>query len=335
MVLHPTFRFGDLFMKRWWMVVWAAALCVAGAGALAQEWPTRPVKLIVPYPAGGGVDVMARALAQRLQDKWQQPITIDNRPGANTLIGTEAVARSTDNHTLLFTTDATFTINPHLYNKLPYDADKDFVPVTQLVAFSQMLVANASLPANNLKELLALAKEKPGSLSYASYGPGSQPQLATEMLKQKAGVFIVHIPYRGIPQAVTAVVSGEVPLTWSGIVSARPHIASKRIKPLAFGGKTRAAAYPDVPTMTELGFPEVDANVWVGVFAPVSFAPALVSRMHRDILAVISEADFRSKEIEGKSYDFVGAGPEEFRRHIRSESASRRTTIKASGTVIE
>ena len=321
-------------MKHWTMVL-LMALCVATGTAQAQEWPTRPIKLIVPYPAGGGVDVMARALAQRLQDKWQQPITVDNRPGANTLIGTEAVARAIDNHTLLFTTDATFTINPHLYNKLPYDADKDFAPVTQLVAFSQMLVANATLPTNSLKELLALAKEKPGSLSYASYGPGSQPQLATEMLKQKAGVFIVHIPYRGIPQAVTAVVSGEVPLTWSGIVSARPHLASKRIKPLAYGGKTRAPAYPDVPTMTELGFPEVDANVWVGVFAPASFAPALVSRMHRDILAVISEPDFRSKEIEGKSYDFVGAGPDEFRRHIRSESASRRTTIKTSGTVIE
>ena len=317
------------------MVVLFSVLCLFSGTLGAQEWPTRPVKLIVPYPAGGGVDVMARALAQRLQDKWQQPITIDNRPGANTLLGTEAVARSTDNHTLLFTTDATFTINPHLYSKLPYDAEKDFAPVTQLVAFSQMLVANANLPANNLKELLALAKEKPASLSYASYGPGSQPQLATEMLKQKAGVFIVHIPYRGIPQAVTAVVSGEVPLTWSGIVSARAHIASKRIKPLAYGGKTRAQAYPDVPTMTELGFPEVDANVWVGVFAPASFTPALVSRMHRDILAVINEPEFRSKEIEGKSYDFVGAGPEEFRRHIRSESASRKATIKASGTTID
>ena len=324
----------ETLVKKWMMVLFSA-FCLSTGSVWAQEWPNRPVKLIVPYPAGGGVDVMARALAQRLQDKWQQPITIDNRPGANTLIGTEAVAKASDNHTLLFTTDATFTINPHLYNKLPYDAEKDFAPVTQLVAFSQMLVANANLPANNLKELLALAKEKPASLSYASYGPGSQPQLATEMLKQKAGVFIVHIPYRGIPQAVTAVVSGEVPLTWSGIVSARAHIASKRIKPLAYGGKTRVSAYPDVPTMSELGFPEVDANVWVGVFAPASFAPALVGRMHRDILAVISDPDFRSKEIEGKSYDFVGAGPDEFRRHIRSESASRRTTIKASGTTLD
>jgi tripartite-type tricarboxylate transporter receptor subunit TctC len=126
-----------------------------------------------------------------------------------------------------------------------------------------------------------------------------------------------------------------VPLTWSGIVSARAHIASKRIKPIAYGGKTRALAYPDVPTMTELGFPEVDANVWVGLFAPASFAPSLVNRMHRDILAVISDSDFRSKEIEGKSYDFVGAGPEEFRRHIRSESASRRIAVKASGTTLD
>ena len=325
-------------MKHWTMVLFATlftALCGLAGAAVAQEWPTRPVKLIVPYPAGGGVDVMARALAQRLQDKWQQPVTIDNRPGANTLIGTEAVARSTDKHTLLFTTDATFTINPHLYSKLPYDTEKDFSPVTQLVAFSQMLVANANLPANNLNELLALAKAKPGSLSYASYGPGSQPQLATEMLKQKAGVFIVHIPYRGVPQALMAVVSGEVQLTWSGLVSARGHMASKRIKPLAYGGKTRDNAYPDVPTMTELGFPEVDANVWMGVFAPSSFAPALVSRIHRDLLAVISEPDFRSKEIEGKSFDFVGAGPDEFRRHIRSESQSRRATLQTSGAVIE
>jgi tripartite-type tricarboxylate transporter receptor subunit TctC len=190
------------------MVVLFSALCLSTGTVGAQEWPTRPVKLIVPYPAGGGVDVMARALAQRLQDKWQQPITIDTRPGANTLLGTEAVARATDNHTLLFTTDATFTINPHLYTRLPYDFERDFAPVSRMVSFSQLFVATAALPASTLPELIALARKQPGQLSYASYGAGSQPQLATEMLKQKAGVFIVHIPYRGIPQAVSAVVSG-------------------------------------------------------------------------------------------------------------------------------
>lgn len=309
--------------------------CFCGNLALAQEWPTRAVKLVVPYPAGGGVDVMARALAQRLQDKWQQPVTVDNRPGANTLLGTEAVARATDHHTLLFTTDATFTINPHLYKKLPYDLDRDFQPITQLVSFSQMLVVNGDLPVNSLQELLALAKAKPGSLSYASYGPGSQPQLATEMLKQKAGVFIVHIPYRGIPQAVTAVVSNEVPMTWSGIVSARAHLASKRIKALAYGGKTRAAAYPQVPTVAELGFPEVDANVWVGLFAPTGLSSAGVNKIHRDVMSVLTDADFRTREIEGKSYDFAGLGPEEFKKHIRQESQSRKLTLQTSGATLE
>jgi tripartite-type tricarboxylate transporter receptor subunit TctC len=278
---------------------------------------------------------MARALAQKLQDKWQQAVTVDNRPGANTLLGTELVARANDQHTLLFTTDATFTINPHLYSKLPYDLDRDFIPVTHLVSFSQMLVVNADLPANNLTELIALASRKPGSLSYASYGPGSQPQLATEMLKQKTGTFIVHIPYRGIPQAVMAVVSNEVPMTWSGIVSARPHLASKRIKAIAYGGKSRAAAYPQVPTMTELGYPEVDANVWVGLFVPSNTPAATVQKIHRDVMSVISDADFRQREVEGKSYDFVGAGPEEFRRYIARESASRNSTLKASGVKLE
>ena len=278
---------------------------------------------------------MARALAQKLQDKWQQAVTVDNRPGANTLLGTELVARANDQHTLLFTTDATFTINPHLYSKLPYDLDRDFIPVTHLVSFSQMLVVNADLPANNLTELIALASRKPGSLSYASYGPGSQPQLATEMLKQKTGTFIVHIPYRGIPQAVMAVVSNEVPMTWSGIVSARPHLASKRIKAIAYGGKTRAAAYPQVPTMTELGYPEVDANVWVGLFVPSNTPAATVQKIHREVMSVISDADFRQREVEGKSYDFVGAGPEEFKRYIARESASRNSTLKASGVKLE
>ena len=305
------------------------------AQAQTPEWPSRAVRLVVPYPAGGGVDVLARALAQKLQDKWGQAVTVDNRPGANTLVGTEAVARATDGHTLLFTTDATFTINPHLYARLPYDLDRDFAPVTHLVSFSQMLVVNAELPVNNLNELVALARKKPGSLSYASYGPGSQPQLATEMIKQKTGNFIVHIPYRGIPQAVMAVVSNEVPMTWSGIPSARAHLASGKIRALAYGGKTRSSAYPEVPTVGELGFAEVDANVWVGLFAPVSTPAATVQKIHRDTLAVITEPDFRRREVEGKTYDFAGQGPEEFKRYIARESDSRKTTLKASGAKIE
>lgn len=316
-------------------MIGALVLSLTSPTTSAQDWPTRAVRIVVPYPAGGGVDVMARAIAQKLQEQWNQTVIVDNRPGANTLLGTEVVARATDQHTLLFTTDATFTINPHLHDRLPYSLERDFTPVTHLVSFSQLLVVNSSLPANNLNELISMARQKPGSLSYASYGPGSQPQLATEMIKQKTNTFMVHIPYRGIPQAVLAVVSNEVPMTWSGIPSARPHIASGKLKALAYGGKTRTSAYPDVPTVGELGFPEVDANVWVGLFAPSNMPAATVQKIHRDVLAVIGDADFRRREVEGKSYDFVGGGTEEFKRHIARESASRKATLKAAGVKLE
>jgi tripartite-type tricarboxylate transporter receptor subunit TctC len=313
----------------------AVVLCGSGSFAAAQEWPTRAVKLVVPYPPGGGVDLLARALAQKLQQQWQQPVTVDNKPGANTLIGSEAVARSTDGHTLLFTTDATFTINPHLYAKLPYDLDKDFAPIVQLVSFSQLLVASAALPANSLPELIQLAKSKPASLTYASYGAGSQPQLAMETLKQKAGIYILHIPYRGIPQAIAAVVGGEVPLTWSGIPSAKPHIASKRIKAFAYGGKTRSNAFPDVPTVAELGFAEVDANVWVGLFGTSTMPASAVAKVQRDVTTILQETEFRAREIGAKGYDFVAAGPVEFRQHIRNELASRAAPIRYSGAKVE
>lgn len=315
-----------------------AGLCL-GLGAMGadaqQNWPTRPVRMVVPYPAGGGVDVMARALAQKLQERWGQSVTVDNRPGANTLLGTEIVARSSDQHTLLFTTDATFTINPHLYAKLPYDLDRDFTPITHLVSFSLMLVAHPDVPASNIADLVRLARSKPGALSYASYGAGSQPQLATEMLKQKTGTYIVHIPYRGIPQAVMAAVGNEVPITWSGIPSSRAHLASGKLKALAYGGKQRAPAFPNVPTAAEQGFPEIDANVWVGLFAPSAMPAAIVQKIHRDALAVFSDPDFRQREVEGKSYDLVGSGPEEFKRYIARESAVRKATLKAAGVQLE
>jgi len=262
-------------------------------------------------------------------------VTVDNRPGANTLIGTEMVARATDGHTLLVTTDATFTINPHLYTRLPYDFERDFAPISRMVAFSQLLVASASLPANTLPELVALARKQPGQLSYASYGAGSQPQLATEMLKQKAGIFIVHIPYRGIPQAVSAVVSGEIPLTWAGIPSARPHLQSKRMKALAYGGKVRHPAFPDVPTVGELGYPEVDANVWVGLFAPIGLPAAAVQRIERDVAAILRDSSFKEREIDGKGYDLVGGNGQELARHIRQELQTRAGPIRYSGSRVE
>lgn len=321
--------------RRGLMASMGAALLSTTAWAQAPQWPTGPVRLIVPYPAGGGVDVLARALAQKLGERWGQPVTVDNRPGANTLVGTELAARATGGHTLLLTTDATFTINPHLYSKLPYDGQRDFAPISRLVSFSQLFVANADLPANTLPELLALARSRPGQLSYASYGPGSQPQLATETLKQKAGVFIVHIPYRGIPQAVAAVISGEVPLTWAGIPSARPHLQTRRIKALAYGGKSRSPVFPDVPTVGELGYPEVDANVWVGLFAPAAIAPALAESIQKDVAAILQEPGFKAREIDAKGYDLVAGTAQELRRHIADELKAREQPIRYSKAKVE
>src|SRR3954449_4366702 len=192
-------------------------LACAAVAAQAQTWPAKPVRIVVAYPPGGGIDVMGRQLAEKLTGMWGEPVVVENKPGANTIVATEAVAKSpADGYTVLLTTDATFSINPHLYAKLPFDTQRDFIPVTMLVLLQQLLVANPSLPANTLEELIALAKVKPGTINYASYGSGSQPHLSGEMLKYKAGIDLVHVPYKGISLAVPAVMAGGGQLHLSG-----------------------------------------------------------------------------------------------------------------------
>src|ERR687883_1094094 len=192
----------------------AFLLACFALGAHAQTWPAKPVRIVVAYPPGGGIDVMGRQLAEKLTGLWGQPVVVENKPGANTILATEAVAKSPpDGYTVLLTTDATFSINPHLYAKLPFDTQRDFIPVTMLVLLQQLLVANPALPANTLPELVRLAKARPGSINYASYGSGSQPHLSGEMLKYKAGIDLTHVPYKGISLAVPAVMAGGVQST--------------------------------------------------------------------------------------------------------------------------
>ena len=311
-------------------------LALAWEGALAQSWPSRTVRIVMPYPGGGGVDVLARVLANQLSPLWGQPVVVDNRPGANTILGTEAVARAApDGYTLLFTTDATFTINPHLYAKLPYDPIKDFAPITMLVSFAQLMVANTALPANSLRELIALAKAKPGSIAYGSYGAGSQSHLATEMLKNRAGIDLQHVPYKGLQPAITAVMAGEIPLSWSGVASSQGLIRAGKLKPIAIGGSKRAAQLPDTPTFAELGFPDVDSNVWFGMLAPAGTPREVVERVNRDTLKLMADPGFREKEINAKGYDYAGLGPDEFRAYIAKELASRREAVRISGAKAE
>jgi len=316
-------------MKR----ILAAALLAFAAAASAQ---TKPVRIVVAYPPGGGIDVLGRQLAERLTAAWSQPVVVDNRPGANTIVAADAVARAApDGLTVLMTTDATFSINPHLYAKLPYDAQRDFIPVTMLVLLQQLLVAHPSLPANTLAELIRLAKEKPGGINYASYGSGSQPHLSGEMLKYKAGIDLVHVPYKGISLAVPAVMAGEVQLTFAGIATSMGPLKAGRIKPIAIGGAKRSPLFPEVPTFAELGYPEVETHAWFGLFIPAGSPKEAVSRLYGDTRRVLDDPEFRQKQLVDKGYEVVGSSPQEFAAYLKRDSESRARAVQISGAKAE
>ena len=314
-----------------------ALLLACGAlVAQAQTWPTKPMRIIVAYPPGGGIDVLARQIAEKLTVMWGQPVVVENKPGANTIVATEAVAKSpADGYTVLLTTDATFSINPHLYTRLPYDPQRDFIPVTMLVLLQQLLVANPSLPANTLQELVALAKSKPGTINYASYGSGSQPHLSGEMLKHAAGIDLVHVPYKGISLAVPAVMAGEVQLTFAGIATSMPQLKAGRIKALAIGGPKRSPLLPQVPTFAELGYPEVQTHAWFGLFLPAGSPREAVNRVYLDTRKIIEEPEFRQKQLIDKGYEVVGSGPEEFAAYIAKDSERLARAVRISGAKAE
>ncbi len=311
-------------------------LLLGATGALAQSWPAKPVRIVVAYPPGGGIDVMARQIADKLSPAWGQPVVVENKPGANTIVATDAVAKAApDGYTVLMTTDATFSINPHLYAKLPYDAQGDFIPVTMLVLLQQLLVANPKLPVNSLGELIAYAKHNPGKVNYASYGSGSQPHLSGEMLKYKAGIDLVHVPYKGISLAVPAVIAGEVQLTFAGIATSMGPLKAGRIKALAIGGRARSPLLPNVPTFAELGFPEVETHAWFGLFLPAGSPQAAVERIYADTKKILDEPEFRAKQLVAKGYEVVGSAPQEFAAYIRKDSEGRARAVKISGAKAE
>jgi tripartite-type tricarboxylate transporter receptor subunit TctC len=304
--------------------------------AFAQAWPAKPVRIVVAYPPGGGIDVMARQIADKLTAAWGQPVVVENRPGANTIVATDAVAKSAaDGYTVLLTTDATFSINPHLYAKLPFDTQRDFVPVTMLVLLQQLLVAHPSLPASTLPELIALAKAKPGSINYASYGSGSQPHLSGEMLKHKAGIDLVHVPYKGISLAVPAVMAGEVQLTFAGIATSTAPLKGGRIKAIAIGGAKRSPLFPEVPTFAELGYPEVETHAWFGLFLPAGSPKEAIARLYGDTKKVIDDPEFRQKNLIDRGYEPIGSPPDVFFEFIKTDKENRGRAVKISGAKAE
>lgn len=325
-------RAAPLFARHPVTMVLLSACLAVGGHASAQAWPERTVRLVVPSPGGSGIDVVARMLAQRLAIRWGRPVIVDNRPGANSIIAAEVVAHAApDGYTLLFASDVTFSLNPHLYAKLPYDPIADFVPVAQIVTFHQLLVAHPSLGANTLGELIALAKASPGSITYASWGLGSQGHLLTELLKAKASIDLLHVPYKAFAPALHAVVSGEAMLTWAGVFSSQAYVRAGRLKALGIAAPKRSGFFPEVPTFTELGMPDVDYTAWFGVFAPAGTSTELIARIYGDFAGLLRDPEVREKELLPKAYEPSGVGPVEFAALIRRELAQRATMVKISG----
>jgi len=268
--------------------------CVAGA-ALAQDYPSRPIRMIVPYPPGGGTDIVARVITEPLGQALGQPIVIDNRGGAAGNVGTEVAARSTpDGYTVLFTLSS-HTINPKLYAKLPFDVERDFVPIGLAANIPQILVANPALPANNVQELIAYAKANPGKLNFASVGTGSPGHIAGELFKLKTGVDIVHVPYKGGGPAVTDTLGGQVQLLFVSMPAAWQHVKAGKLKAFAVTSDKRSVVAPELPTLAEAGVADCVVNSWYGAFAPAKTSPAIVQKINAAMVKVLDRPEIREK----------------------------------------
>lgn len=313
----------------------AAALLAAPLAArmaYAQDaWPTKPVRIVVPSPPGSGIDAVARMLAQRLATRWRQPVVVDNRPGANSLIGTEAVARAPgDGYTLLFASDGTFTLNPHLYARLPYDPLRDFTPIAQIATFRQLLVASPALHARTLPEVIAVAKARPGEVTYASFGVGSSAHLMGEMLRQQAHVDLLHVPYKGLGQAVAAVVAGEALLTFAGVYSTQAHIKAGRLDGIAIAAPKRTPFLPDVPTFAQVGYPALDFVLWFGLFVPDDTPGVIAAQIQRAVAEVLADPEVREHELLARGYEPGALAGDAFARHLRRELAERAAIVAAA-----
>jgi tripartite-type tricarboxylate transporter receptor subunit TctC len=303
----------------------AAAVATMASPFAAQaespaDYPTKSIRMIVPYPPGGGTDVIARIVQERFQALMGQPFIIDNRGGAAGSIGTDIVAKApADGYTVLFTLSS-HTINPNIYPKLPFDTEKDFAPVAMVASLPQILVSNTDFPPNNVAELIALAKAKPGSLSFASVGNGSPGHLAGEMFKLRTGTQLTHIPYRGGGPAVTDVMGGQVPLLWVSIPAAASFVKSGKLKAFAVSTKKRSAAFPNVPTMQEAGIPDFEVDSWYAMFVPAKTPRAIIDKLNKVINTVVHEPAVQEKLL-AQGAEGVGGTPEQLGKVVTKELA--------------
>ncbi|WP_405547790.1 Bug family tripartite tricarboxylate transporter substrate binding protein [Variovorax paradoxus] len=324
----------SLFIRRL-AIPLALALCAIQAPGFAQTFPSRPVTLVVPFPPGGGTDTGGRVIAEQLGRRWGQPVIVENKGGAAGQIGTDFVAKSRpDGYTLLLGNIGTQAINPLLYPKLPYDADRAFAPVSLVAELPLAMMVNPSVPAKTAAEFIALAKARPGQMSYSSSGAGGAPHLAAEMFKDQAGAFILHVPYRGGGPAIADLLAGHVQLSFMTVLEASGHIKAGKLRALAVTGDKRVPAFPEVPTLAESVAPGFNAISWIGLLAPAGTPPEVVEKIAADLRAVLADESVKAR--------FVGLGgvpratsPQEFARLIEDDKRRYAQIIRSRKITIE
>jgi tripartite-type tricarboxylate transporter receptor subunit TctC len=318
-----------------------AALLVAAIGcafplaALAQAYPSKPVTIVVPWPPGGPSDIAARPMAKGLGDELKQTFVIDNRGGAGGNIGTALVTKAApDGYTLLITSSAPIVINPSLYRQMPFDPSKDLAPITNLLRVPLILVVHPSVPAKNLKELVAHVNGQKGKIQYASAGNGTPQHLTAELFKSTAKLDMIHVPYKGSAPAITDLVGGHVPIMFDSAIAILPHIKSGKVRAIAITSAKRSAALPDVPTFAEAGMPGFESYAWYGFFAPARTPPDIISKLNTTARKVMESPEWQ-RVLADTGSENVGESPEQFAAFIKAEAAKWAKVVKASGAKID
>ncbi|MES2912384.1 MAG: tripartite tricarboxylate transporter substrate binding protein [Pseudomonadota bacterium] len=311
-----------------------AAMLLATAGlvngtAFAQTFPDKPVRIVVPFTAGGLADVLARGLANELSKTWPQPVVVDNRPGANTIIAAELTARSpADGYTLLLANDPTVSSNQYLYNKLPYDPVKDFTPVINIAATQEVLVVSDAFKGRTVADLIAQARARPGQITYGSYGPGSKAHLDAEDFSHLAGVKLNHIPYKGVADVMGALTSGQIDMAFSGMPPSITMVKGGKVRALAIAAPQRSKLLPDVPTTAEAGIANFESSAWFGLIAPAATPKAVVDKIAADVARVIARPDFQEKYITGVGLVLLNQGPQPFADFLVKDRAAYAKSVK-------
>ena len=294
-------------------------LALAAGLAQAQSWPLRPIKMVVPFPAGGPTDVLTRVLADKLGQALGQPVVVENKPGAGGTIGSDLVAKSApDGYTLLMATGSTHSVGPYL-GKVPYDPQRDFVPIVYVGYATNVLLVSPTLGVNNVRELIELAKRDPGKLNYSTSGIGSVAHLTSEMFASMAGVKLTHVPYKGTQLSINDLVSGQVAMLFDNLMTGKPHVDSKRLKGIAVSSRSRSSIMPDVPTVAESGLPGFDSWNYFGIFGPANLPPAITARVNTEMNRILSDAAIKER-FYTLGFEITGGTPAEFAAVIQSES---------------